>query len=58
MNQEDIINIVHKTISGFMSNEEHFTETDKLLLSVNKAICNAIKEHYENYTCPYPNRNL
>lgn len=43
MNQEEIIEIIHKTISEFMSNEEHFTESDKLLLSVNKAICNAIK---------------
>lgn len=49
MTKNAVIDVVHKTIYGFFDvvaddSEEPIGEKDKLLLEVNKAICNAIKE--------------
>lgn len=49
MTKESVIDIVHKTIYGFFDiveddSEEPINEKDKLLLEVNKAVCNAIKD--------------
>ena len=49
MTKDAVIDVVHKTIYGFLDvvaddSEEPINEKDKLLLEVNKAICNAIKE--------------
>lgn len=48
MNMQEIIDVVHKTIYQFFDvcgdNEEMpLTDKDKLLLKVNKAICNNLK---------------
>lgn len=47
--KEAIIDVVHKTIYGFFDvaaddSEEPMSEKDKLLLEVNKAVCNAVKD--------------
>lgn len=47
--KEAIIDVIHKTIYGFFDvvaddSEEPMSEKDKLLLEVNKAVCNAIKD--------------
>jgi len=49
INKRLVINMIHKTIYGFFdvvedNSEEPMSEKDKLLLAVNKAICNGIKE--------------
>lgn len=49
MTKDNVIDVVHKTIYEFFDvvaddSEEPISENDKLLLEVNKAICNAIKE--------------
>ena len=49
MTKDAVIDCVHKTIYGFFDvvaddSEEPMNEKDKLLLEVNKAVCNAIKE--------------
>lgn len=49
MTKDAVIDIIHKTIYDFFdvvedNSEEPINEKDKLLLEVNKAICNAIKE--------------
>ena len=49
MTKNEVIDIVHKTILGFLDvvaddSEEPISEKDKLLLEVNKAVCNAIKD--------------
>ena len=49
MSNDAVIDVVHKTIYGFFDvaaddSEEPMSEKDKLLLEVNKAVCNAIKE--------------
>lgn len=49
MTKNEAIDIVHKTILGFFDvvaddSEEPMNEKDKLLLEVNKAVCNAIKD--------------
>lgn len=52
--EEDIINIVHSTIYKFFDNPEEdtpFNEKDKLLLEINKEICNNIKDLYVNDIC-------
>ena len=51
----NITDIVHKTIYSFFdiaddNSEEPINEKDKLLLEVNKAICNNIKGVLENET--------
>ena len=51
----NIIDIVHKTIYSFFdiaddNSEEPINEKDKLLLEVNKAICNNIKEVLKDET--------
>ena len=60
MTKEEIIDVIHKTIYQFFDvcgdNEEvPMTDKDKLLLSVNKAICNNIKaleqEPFMNKPC-------
>lgn len=46
MTREEILDVVHKTIYQFLNvceNEETMSDKDKLLLKVNKAICNNIK---------------
>lgn len=48
MTKDSVIDIIHKTIYDFFDvaeddSEEPINEKDKLLLEVNKAICNAIK---------------
>ena len=61
MTREDIkiiIDIVHKTIYGFFDvcgddEETPMTDKDKLLLKVNKAICNNIKALEQEPNCPY-----
>lgn len=46
--KQEIINIVHRTVLSFfdvsLDEESYFTETEKTLLEVNKAICNAVKK--------------
>lgn len=49
MTKDAVIDIIHKTIYGFFDiaeddSEEPINEKDKLLLEVNKAVCNAIKD--------------
>lgn len=49
MTKDNVIYVVHKTIYRFFDvveddSEEPINEKDKLLLEVNKAICNAIKD--------------
>ena len=49
MTKDAVIDVIHKTIYGFFSiveddSEEPISEKDKLLLEVNKAVCNAVKE--------------
>ena len=49
MTKNEVIDIVHKTILGFFDvaaddSEEPISEKDKLLLEINKAVCNSIKE--------------
>lgn len=49
MTKDAVIDVVHKTIYGFFDVvaddlEEPISERDKLLLEVNKAVCNALKE--------------
>lgn len=49
MTKDAVIDVVHKTICGFFDvvaddSEEPISEKDKLLLEINKAVCNAIKE--------------
>lgn len=49
MTKNEAIDIVHNTILGFFDlaaddSEEPISEKDKLLLEINKAVCNAIKE--------------
>lgn len=49
MTKDAVIDVVHKTILGFFDvvaddSEEPMNEKDKLLLEVNKAVCNAIKD--------------
>jgi hypothetical protein len=41
---EQAIETVHETISGFVSGAGTFTKHDLLLLSVNKAICDNLRE--------------
>lgn len=48
MTKNAVIDVVHKTIYGFFDvtaddSEEPISEKDKLLLEVNKTVCNAIK---------------
>ena len=55
MSKEEIIDVIHKTMYQFFDvcgdNEEvPMTDKDELLLSVNKAICNNIKELEEEPT--------
>lgn len=49
MTKDAVIDVVHQTIYGFFDvvaddSEEPMSEKDKLLLEVNKAVCNAIKD--------------
>lgn len=49
MTKDSVIDVVHRTIYGFFDvvaddSEEPMNEKDKLLLEVNKAVCNAVKE--------------
>lgn len=49
MTKDSVIDVVHRTIYGFFDvvaddSEEPMNEKDKLLLEVNKAVCNAIKD--------------
>lgn len=49
MTKDAVIDVIHKTIYGFFDlvaddSEEPMSEKDKLLLEVNKAVCNAIME--------------
>lgn len=49
MTKDSVIDIIHKTIYGFFDvveddSEEPINEKDKLLLEVNKTLCNAIRE--------------
>ncbi|MBP5307207.1 MAG: DUF551 domain-containing protein [Paludibacteraceae bacterium] len=49
MTKDAVIDVVHKTIYGFFDvvaddSEEPMSEKDKLLLEVNKVVCNAIKD--------------
>jgi len=49
VNKQSAIDTIHKIIYGFFDvteddSEEPISEKDKLLLAVNKAICNGIKE--------------
>lgn len=49
MTKDAVIDVVHKTIYGFFDvvaddSEEPISEKDKLLLEVNKAVCNAVEE--------------
>lgn len=49
MTKDAVIDVVHKTIYGFFDvvaddSEEPMNEKDELLLEVNKAVCNAVKE--------------
>lgn len=49
MTKDAVIDVIHRTIYGFFDivaddSEEPISEKDKLLLKVNKAVCNAIKE--------------
>lgn len=49
MTKDAVIDVIHKTIYGFFDiaeddSEEPINEKDKLLLEVNKAVCNAIKD--------------
>lgn len=54
--EKDVINTIHSTIYKFFDNPEEdtpFNERDKLLLEINKAICNNIKDLYVNDVCLY-----
>lgn len=49
ISREAVVNTIHKTVYGFFDiadddSEEPINDKDKLLLSVNKAVCNAIKD--------------
>lgn len=49
---DEILGIIHSTIYDFMNEscddeESPLTDKDKLLLSVNKAICNNLKKHWD-----------
>ncbi len=49
MTKDSVIDVIHKTIYNFFDvvkddSEESINEKDKLLLEVNKAVCNAIKD--------------
>lgn len=45
ISEQSVINTIHKTIYSFFDVvEEPMNEKDKLLLRVNKAICNEIKK--------------
>ena len=45
ISRQVVVDTVHKTILGFFSEEDGtMTDTEKTLLSVNKAICNGVRE--------------
>ena len=44
INRQEAIDLVHKTIYSFFDDGSEMSINDKLLLQVNKAICNGIKE--------------
>lgn len=49
MTKDAVIDVIHKTIYGLFDiaeddSEEPINEKDKMLLEVNKAVCNAIKD--------------
>ena len=45
ISRQVVVDTVHKTILGFFSDEDGaMTDTEKTLLSVNKAVCNGVKE--------------
>lgn len=52
--QEDILDVIHNTIYGFMDlryKEEPMSDKDKLLLEVNKAICNRLRRKKNEKEC-------
>lgn len=45
INRQDVIDLVHKTIFEFFEyGDESMNEQEKMLLEINKAICNGIKD--------------
>ena len=44
VNKDKVINLVHEVILEFMSVEDPMTTTDKMLLKINKKICNGVKD--------------
>ena len=45
INRQDVIDLVHKTIFEFFEyGDEPMNEQEKMLLEINKAICNGIKD--------------
>ena len=43
VDKDKVIDLVHEVILEFMSVEDPMTTTDRMLLTINKKICNGIK---------------